>query len=160
MFLSPKHEVIKFKSTNVYLNRILVGPRLQDNLDTVFAVKGIKEDEAMFMKDKSVFAEYFEDTDQHLRKCFDQDIEYAKIERLFKKDPSFFENVKECLFSHYVQLINIFDFYCGISEYPRISMNDMTSFAHHTELLDNKYIGLSALDLLLVATNVSTHKYK
>ena len=39
-------------------------------------------------------------------------------------------------------------------------MNDMTSFAHHTQLLDNKYIGLSNLDLLLVATNVSQHKYK
>ena len=36
MFLSPKYEVIKFKTTNIYLNRILIKPRLQDNLDTVF----------------------------------------------------------------------------------------------------------------------------
>ena len=61
---------------------------------------------------------------------------------------------------HYVQIINIFDFYGGISEYPRISMNDITSFAHHTNILDQKYINLASLDLLLVASNVSIHKYK
>ena len=67
-------------------------------------------------------------------KCFEQDMEYAKINRLFKKDMTgaTYERVKECLFSHYLQIINIFAFYSGISEYPRISMNDMTSFAHHT----------------------------
>ena len=160
MFLSPKHEVIRFKSSNVFLNRIIVKPRLEDNLESVFAAKGMREEEAQFLKDRSVFADYMEDDDQFLRKCFDQDIEYAKIERLFKRNPEYFENVKECLFSHYVQMINIFDYYSGISDYPRISMMDMTSFAHHTEILDNKYIGLAALDLLLVATNVSTHKYK
>ena len=87
-------------------------------------------------------------------------MEYAKVVRLFKKDMSVYERVKETLFSHYVQLINIFDFYAGISEFPRISMNDMTSFAHHTGILDGKYINLAALDLLLVASNVSIHKYK
>lgn len=118
------------------------------------------EEEAAFMKDRSVFATYIEDNDALLRQCFDQDMEYAKIDRLFKKDPSMYDTVKDKLFDHYMQLINIFAFYSGISEYPRISMNDMTSFAHHTEILDNKYIGLAALDLILVGTNVSTHKYK
>ena len=39
-------------------------------------------------------------------------------------------------------------------------MNDMTSFAHHTQLIDGKFINLSNFDLLLVSTNVSIHKYK
>ena len=36
MFLSPNHEIVRFKSTNIYLNRITVKPRQLDNLDTVF----------------------------------------------------------------------------------------------------------------------------
>ena len=60
MFLSPHHEVVKFKTTNVYLNRMIVKPRLQDNLDTVFTAKGMAEEEAMFNKDRSVFAPYVE----------------------------------------------------------------------------------------------------
>lgn len=85
---------------------------------------------------------------------------YAKVFKLFKKDPSIYDAVKETLFSHYQTLINIFDFYAGISEWPRISMNDMTSFAHHTKILDQKYINLANFDLLLVSTNVSIHKFK
>ncbi len=160
MFLSPHHEIVRFKTTNTYMNRILVKPRLQDNLDTVYQAKGIAEEEAAFMKERSVFAPYEEDNEQSLRLAFDQDMEYAKIDRLFKKTPEMYDIVKEKLFDHYVQIINLFDFYCGISDYPRISMNDITSFCHHTNILDNKYIGLAQLDLLLVATNVSTHKYK
>ena len=38
-------------------------------------------------------------------------------------------------------------------------MNDFTSFANQCKLLDQKYINLSALDLLFVATNVSSNKY-
>ena len=105
-------------------------------MDTVFVARDAEEVEDVFMKDKSVFRDFREDTDEFLQKCFDQDMEYAKISRLFKKDTAVYDRVKEILFEHYVTIINIFDFYSGISEYPRISMNDMTSFAHHTDLLD------------------------
>merc|ERR1712087_587746 len=112
------------------------------------------DEEAIFMKDRSVFRDYREDTPAFLRKCFDQDMEYAKIKRLYKKDPAIYDKVCESLFTHYEQLANIFCFYAGTSEYPRISMNDITSFAHHTGLLDQKHINLAGLDLLLVASNV------
>ena len=127
---------MRFKSTNVYLNRITVKPRLEDNLDTVFVAKDAIADEEIFMKERSVFKDFREDSEEFLWKCFIQDVEYSKLARLFKKDKTVFEKVKEKLFEHYLQLINIFDFYSGISEYPRISMMDMTSFAHHTNILD------------------------
>jgi len=38
-------------------------------------------------------------------------------------------------------------------------MNDFTSFANECNILDHNYIGLSALDLLLVATCVSINQY-
>ena len=159
IFLSPAHEVVRFKKTNVYLNRIVVQSRLED-IDTVHIARDAMDEEAIFMKDRSVFGPYREDTTAFLRKCFEQDMEYAKIGRLYKKSPEMYDKVQETLFSHYVQLCNIFTYYSGKSEYPRISMNDMTSFAHHTGLLDQVNINLAGLDLLLVASNVSTNKYK
>ena len=123
---------MKFKKTNVYLNRITVKPKLEDNFDTIHIARDVMVEEAVFMKDRSVFRDYREDTEPFLQKCFDQDMEYAKLAKLFKRDPLIYEKVKECLFTHYVTIINIFDFYCGTSDYPRISMNDITSFAHHT----------------------------
>lgn len=63
--------------------------------------------------------------------------------------------IKEILFSEYAKIINVFGFYSGRSSYPTISMNDFTSFSSECKILDNNYIGLAALDLLLVATCVS-----
>ena len=87
-------------------------------------------------------------------------MEYAKLGKLYKRDPEKYERIKDFLAEHYVQLTNIFTFYSGTSDYPRISMNDITSFSHHTEILDQQYVNLASLDLLLVASNVSQHKYK
>ena len=33
IFLSPKHEVVKFKKTEIYLNRIVILPKLDDDFD-------------------------------------------------------------------------------------------------------------------------------
>ena len=65
--------------------------------------------------------------------------------------------IKELLFEHYVRIINIFDFYSGTSNYPFFTMNDFTSFAHTTNILDGEVINLAALDLILVASCVSHH---
>ena len=86
-------------------------------------------------------------------------MEYAKVFKLFK-DPDLYDRVMETLFSHYMQVINIFDFYAGKSEWPRIGMMDMSSFASECKILDHKHINIAELDLILVATNVSVHKYK
>ena len=66
IFLSPKYEIVRFKTTNVYLNQIVIKPKLEDGLDTVFVAKIQGEEEAVFMKDRSVFSEYREDTDGFL----------------------------------------------------------------------------------------------
>ena len=58
MFLSSKHEVVRFKNTNIYLNRIIVKPRLEDTLNTVFVTKGVEEEAEQFLKDRSVFASF------------------------------------------------------------------------------------------------------
>ena len=157
IFLSPKYEVVRFKKTNVYLNRIIIKPRL----DAIVVAQDHtqNEEEAIFMKDRSVFKDFREDTVPYLRKCLDQDVEYSKLPRLFKKDPEELALVTETLFKNYEKIINIFAYYAGSSSYPTVSMNDFTSFANQTSILDHKYINLAALDLLFVATNVSANKF-
>ena len=65
IFLSPRYEVVRFKKTNIYLNRIIVKNRLED-IDTVHIAKDALDEEAIFMKDRSVFKDYREDTTQFL----------------------------------------------------------------------------------------------
>ena len=61
IFLSPNYEVVRFKSTNIFLNRVWVGKRLED-VETVHVAKDADEEEPIFMKDRSVFKDYREDT--------------------------------------------------------------------------------------------------
>ena len=58
-----------------------------------------------------------------------------------------------------MRLINIFDYYSGISNYPTISWNDFTSFSTKCKILDHDKIKNADLDLILVATCVSHHQY-
>ena len=132
IFLSPQHEIVRFKSTNVFLNRVKVSRRL-DDIETVHQAKDGEEDEAVFMKDRSEFRDYREDTEAHLRKMFDEDMQFGKIYRTINKKEdveAVYTSIKEKLFEHYVRILNIFDFYSGFSSYPTISMNDFTSFSN------------------------------
>lgn len=61
IFLSPKYEVVRFKNTNIFLNRIVVKRRIKD-LDTVHIARNENADEAVFMKDRSVFRDFIENT--------------------------------------------------------------------------------------------------
>ena len=157
IFLSPKHEVVRFKSTNIFLNRVKISKRL-DDLEAIHQAKDGEEDEAVFMKDRSIFKDYREDTEAFLQKMFDEDIQFGKISRTINKKEDFdteFNGIKGILLVHYQDILNIFDYYSGSSNYPTISMNDFTSFSNQCNILDQKYIGLAQLDLLLVATCVS-----
>lgn len=68
------------------------------------------------MKDRSVFRDYREDTQEFLLKCFLEDLQFSKINKCIKKGNTFdeeFAKVKELLFEHYVRIINIHEFYAG-----------------------------------------------
>ena len=159
MFLSPKYEVVRFKKTNIFLNRMHVKPRIEEMNYNVCVAKHKDEEEAVFMKDRSVFKDYREDTNAYLKECFEEDLWFGKIHKVYRKDPTEFLAVKECLFAHLTKLYNIFNYYCGTSDYPVISMMDVTSFAHATNLLDPAYCRLAELDLIFISTNVTHHSY-
>lgn len=156
IFLSPQYEICRFKTTKVFLNRITVKQRVFD-FDAVHMVKGGDDEEAVFMKDRSVFKDFKDDNKPFLKKCFDQDIEYSKIIRVVKNDVDQFEDIKDILFKHYARLNNIFLYYIGISSFPVISMNDFTSWSNKCNFIDGKWINLATLDRILITTNVALH---
>ena len=53
------------------------------------------------MKERSVFKPFREDTDASREKCLNQDMQYAKIAKYYKKDVETYERVKACLLEHY-----------------------------------------------------------
>ena len=57
IFLSPKYPCIRFKGTNIFLNRIKVRPKVHE-FENVFTLKEGVEDEELFLIDHSVFARY------------------------------------------------------------------------------------------------------
>ena len=61
IFLSPNYEVVRFKNTQIFLNRIFVTKRLED-VETVHVARAAEQEEEVFMKDRSVFKDYREDT--------------------------------------------------------------------------------------------------
>jgi hypothetical protein len=165
IFLSPHYDVIRFKNTKIFMNRIIVTKRLEE-MQTIFQARAGDEDEAVFMKDRSVFRDYREDTHPYLKKCFEEDIFFSKIKRLTtnKRDEEGgeYEACKEVLFAHYVRIKNIFLWECGHSTYPTISQLDFLSFAKTCDIPDNdtKTVNISAIDIAYVATCVAHHNYK
>jgi hypothetical protein len=154
--LSPNFDIVRFKTTNIFLNQLVVRPRVFD-FDAVNIVKGGDEEEAVFMKDRSVFRDFKDDNKPYLKKCFDQDIIYTKIIRAVKGEEDVLEDIKELLFKHFIKINNIFLYYIGMSSYPTISMNDFTSWANKCNIVDGKWINLAALDRILITTNVALH---
>jgi len=67
--LSPNYEIVRFKTTNVFLNSVIVEPNIIE-YDQIALVKGQDEEEPVFLKDKSVFREFKDDSKIFLDECF------------------------------------------------------------------------------------------
>lgn len=158
--MSPQYEVVRFKSTNIFLNRVIVGKRYED-MEKVHVAKDGDEEEEVFIKDRSVFRDFKEDTQGHLMKSFESDMWYSRINKTVKKGPdqlNEYNEIKTFLLDHYVRILNIFTYYSGASLYPNISLNDLTSFAKRCKIVLAED-GLTDFDLLVVATAVSHHQW-
>ena len=158
IFLSPDYDICRFKMTNIFLNRTLVKPRIID-FDAVHVVKGVEDEEAIFLKDRSVFKDFKDDNKHHLKKCFDEDMAFSKMHRVLKASTEEMEEVSDLLFKHYQKILNIHLFYAGIGSWPTISMNDFTSWSNKCGFVDGKNINLAALDRILITTNVALHGF-
>jgi hypothetical protein len=70
IILNPSYQIVRFKTTNIFMNQVVVKPRM-DEFDSVNVIRGADEEEAIFIKDRSIFRDYKDDTKGYLRKCFD-----------------------------------------------------------------------------------------
>ena len=111
-----------------------------------------------FMKERSVWKKYQEDTPDFLMKMLEQDIKYGKTSKLTKtkKDA---DDLKAVLFKHYLDIKNIFLYIASNSSYPTMGLNDFTTFINTSKIMD-KNVNLATVDRQFIATNVSVNPYK
>lgn len=130
---------------------------------------------ANFYQELSVFRDFQDDTDKHLRNMLEQDFTYSKIERIcgprvLPKDQleDRIALIKETLQMHYSKLKNIFLYYAAISSReggnPKMGINEITEMVRRSGLLGNmgsgNPISLARLDQTLIATNTSSNGFK
>jgi hypothetical protein len=115
VFLSPNYPIVRFKHSNVFLNRLTVKKR--PIMLTKFAQKRGKKDEEIFTLPYSIFNRWEKEEEPGrtplLKKMFEFDMRYAKLERLLKNDVSNVEAIKKKVWKHYEQLKDIYLFEIG-----------------------------------------------
>jgi hypothetical protein len=57
VFLSPRYPIVRFKDTNVFLNRITVHPKVH-LFESVFTLKAEYQEEELFLIEHSAFQKY------------------------------------------------------------------------------------------------------
>lgn len=115
-------------------------------------------EQVKFIKDRSVWKKFQEDTPEFLMKMLEQDIKYGKTSKLTKKKEDA-DALKDVLFKYYLEVKNIFLYIASNSSYPTIGFNDFTAFVNTSKIMD-KNVNLSRVDQQFIATNVSVNPYK
>lgn len=112
------------------------------------------DEEDKFDKNKSVFRLLRDDTNDVLKKMFELDFNYSKINRVIKHDEEELYKVKSILWKNYRQIKNIYVNGIVNSEYPVITWNDFTIICNKCKIVD-KFCNLSTIDRVYIATNVT-----
>jgi hypothetical protein len=111
-----------------------------------------------FKKERSVWKDFQEDTDEFLWKMLMQDLEYGKLMSI-KEIKENKDAVIKCISKLYPKIKNIFLFLASNSSYPTLSFNDTTEFIRRSQLF-GKFLSLARMDQLMIKTNQSNNKYK
>jgi len=120
-FLSPRYPIVRFKDTQVFLNRVHIEPKVHE-FENVFTLKEGAEDEELFLIDHSVFARYeveqLPDRSKMIFKGFELDVKWSKLFRVCKSDEAELSRVKMKLWEHFQRISNIFLWEIGRSDKP------------------------------------------
>ena len=115
-------------------------------------------EQVKFIKERSVWKKFQEDTPEFLMKMLEQDIKYGKTSKLTKQKKDA-DDLKEVLFKYYLEVKNIFLYIASNSSYPTMGLNDFTTFINTSKIMD-KNVNLATVDRQFIATNVSVNPYK
>lgn len=116
-------------------------------------IEKIKDTPLAFDKNKSVFKNFVEDTEQTRKIMFENDKKHLKLSRIIK-DEAILLSVYAVLLSNFAVIKEIFDATSARSNYPNIGWLDFSSFCEQCQLLDNKFLNRSAIDRCFIAVNV------
>jgi len=104
-----------------------------------------------FNKKTSVFKPWKVDTHSSLRKAFELDINYSKMQK-FLKDKETFEEVTDVLFRHTAKIKDIFTFGIGESSFPSIEWFYFVKMCNVWEIVDEN-LDIKTIDRIFIATN-------
>ena len=105
-----------------------------------------------FKKETSVFDKWIEDNEKIYKQCIEIDSQYWKIAR-FVKDEEDQANIYKVLLDNFPILKNNFLYVASTSNFPSITLNEMTAYAKTTNIFD-KNLTMPTLDRLFIAANV------
>jgi hypothetical protein len=123
IFTSTSYETEVTKA-GIKVNRIEIPLRTED-VRLVNIEKRVRH--RYFEKGKSVWASFQENTPQILKRMFQADQKYLKINRIIKSEEHFNE-VLAYLFDNYETIKEIFDYYAATENYPSIGWFDFSDF--------------------------------
>jgi len=150
--LPPKKHDIYYcdSSNNLYTNMIIVQP--SEKIIRAEAAPPIKKKQRIFIKEKSVFKFWKDDTPGLLAKMLEFDFNKSKIKKFVKNQ--FERNEIFDIFKQYIlHLKEEFASQIVKSTYPSISWIDFTTYCQQKNIID-KQITLSVIDRLFIAVNV------
>ena len=157
-FLCPRYDIVRFKGTNVFLNTLTVKARSQPLAQFALKRQLYEAERVRFIKERSVWRDFDEDTPDKLAKMLEQDMAFGKIHKLNKAVEDRIA-LRDKILKYYLQIKNVFLYIAANSNYPTITLNDYTSFINRSKILD-KNVNLAAVDRMFIATNTSNNKYK
>jgi len=149
--------MVKFKGTNLYMNEIEVAEKIWKVEDLALEKFGLDGEDLKFDKNKSVFRLLKEDTEETLKKMFELDFSYTKINRVVKNNEEELMKIKGILADNYARIKNIYLNSIINSDYPVLSLNDFTILCQKIKIVDKASINISTIDRIFIATNVNFH---
>lgn len=106
----------------------------------------------VFSKNNSVFKHFLDSTDEIKKIMLDNDMKYAKLNKLIK-DENDIKEITRVLYENYSEIKEIFDYYASESMYPTIGMIDFGKFCEKCNLLDNYHMNIGAVDTIFKSAN-------
>ena len=80
------------------------------------------------VRDFYIYKNWKPDDDITLKKMFEADWGYTKMQRIFKNNENELNKVKRVMWENYSRVKELFTSESGYSNYPNISWNDFTAF--------------------------------
>lgn len=144
--------VLSSSETIIYLTTYTVPSRAEEIRAT--PVDPTKKKSRMFIRSKSVFRDWHEDTPGNLKELLEYDLSKSKIKNIVRDSQVEIQGVKNALISYSQHIKEEFISLIVKSIYPNISWLDFSAYCMQKHLID-KIITTKQIDLMFTLVNVN-----